>query len=166
MFSLFFVPLYFLFFLSSFFSFPPLLSCVIFFILLPCFYRQKQGRGVAGVATVLPPHNCPRGMFPFFSPPRGRPQVKVYTRGAMVGIFLMLLRKRSRGKQRKNLLLPLFCASRGRRKVTVSFKTTPFWSHLFFFAWTVHETVPFWTKRIVKEKRAKLMPKSKLVFNL
>jgi hypothetical protein len=34
---------------------------------------------------------------------------------------------------RKNLLLPLLRASRGRKKVTVPFKTTPFWSPFFSF---------------------------------
>jgi hypothetical protein len=34
---------------------------------------------------------------------------------------------------RKNLLLPLLRASRGRRKVTVPFKTAPFWSFFFLF---------------------------------
>jgi hypothetical protein len=46
------------------------LSCAPFFVMPPCFYRQKQGRDVAGVATVLPPHNCLRGTFPpFFTAP-------------------------------------------------------------------------------------------------
>ena len=63
--------------LSSFFSFFSVLSsilfcsrsplsCAPFFVMPPCFYRQKQGRDVAGVATVLPPHNCLRGTFPLF----------------------------------------------------------------------------------------------------
>jgi len=38
----------------------------VFFCSAPCFYRQKQGKDVAGAATVLPPHNCPRGTFPPF----------------------------------------------------------------------------------------------------
>jgi hypothetical protein len=54
---------------SLLFSFSPLL-CPFFFCSAPCFYRQKQGKDVAGAATMLPPHNCPRGTFPpFFTAP-------------------------------------------------------------------------------------------------
>ena len=42
------------------------LSCAPFFVMPPYFYRQKQGRDVARVATVLPPQNCLRGTFPLF----------------------------------------------------------------------------------------------------
>jgi len=51
--------------LSVFFSLcpPPSLSYLVFFLLLPCFYRQKQGRDMARVATVLPPLHHPSNMW-------------------------------------------------------------------------------------------------------
>jgi hypothetical protein len=47
----------------------------------------------------------------------------------LVGVFLNEMAVENRG--RKNLLPPLLRASRGRRRPTVPFKTTPFW--VFFF---------------------------------
>jgi len=101
--------------LFSFFSLCPLLSLSsFFFLLLPCFYRQKQGRDMVGAATVLPPLHRPSNTW------------------KVVGVFLEGVGGGDRG--RKNLLLPPLRASRGRRRPTVPFKTTPF-RPLFFFWW-------------------------------
>jgi hypothetical protein len=75
--------------------------------------------------------------------------------GSLVGVFLKgsrrLFEGEGGGKQRKkNLLLPLLRASRGRRRPTVPFKTAPFRASLFFF--TVNETTLFWAKRTVSFK--------------
>ena len=71
----------------------------------------------------------------------------------MVGVFLMFRRERERinvGENRGTKLSfsPIFCASRGRRKAIVPFKTTSFWA----FFLTVYGTTPFWTKRAVSFK--------------
>jgi hypothetical protein len=51
-----------------------------------------------------------------------------------VGLVGVVLREKWRWKQRKkNLLLPLLRASRGRRRPTMPFKTAPFRSFSFFF---------------------------------
>jgi len=110
----------------------PPYSLVFFFVLPPCFYSQKQGRDMAGVATMLPPHDCRRTRFLLFSPPCGRPRVRVYTSGVMIGVFLMLFGERGGEKSVKNLLLPLPRTSRGRRRPTMPFKTALFWVFPFF----------------------------------
>jgi hypothetical protein len=73
----------------------------------------------------------------------------------LVGVFLKgsrrLFEGEGGGKQRKkNLLLPLLRASRGRRRPTVPFKTSPFRASFFFL--TVYETTLFWAKRAVSFK--------------
>jgi hypothetical protein len=42
-------------------------------------------------------------------------------------------REGGENRGRKDLLLPLFRTSGGRRKVTVPFKMAPFWALVFFF---------------------------------
>jgi hypothetical protein len=64
-----------------------------------------------------------------------------------VGIFLSCFRERGKRKAGEgNLLLPLLRVSRGRRRPTMSFKTTPFG---YFFFETVDETSPFHLKEMV-----------------
>ena len=116
-------PLSFLF-LSALLSLSPV---SFFLLLLPYFYRQKQGRGMAGAANVLPPLHHPSNTWKVF-----------FWKVGLVGVFLKGSRRLFEGRDggdrgRKNLLLPLLRTSRGRRKVTVSFKTAPFSSFVLFF---------------------------------
>jgi hypothetical protein len=69
---------------------------------------------------------------------------------------------------RKNLLLPLLRASRGRRRLTVPFKTTPFRSLLFFFREQCMKRCCFGqnTSFHLKGKCGKKMSKFTLVLNL
>jgi len=70
---------------------------------------------------VQSPHKTAKGDIPYvFSPPRGRPRVRVYTSGVMVGVFLMF-RREARGEKsvkigEQNLLLPLFSARPGEEE--------------------------------------------------
>jgi hypothetical protein len=86
------------------------------------------------VAIVLPPLHRPSNTW------------KAFGKWGVLGqrLFDAFQRKKvgeNRGK--KNLLLPLLRASRGRRRPTVLFKTAMF--RAFFFL-TVYETTPFWTE--------------------
>ena len=139
-FSAFFSLFFCFFFLSVFLFFfrsPDLLfSCAppvpFFCSLFPCFYRKNSGeRGRGGHCAVAP--KTIRGAHSLlFLPPRGRPRIRGYTSGFMVGVFLMLFRERGTEKSIKKLLLPLPRTSRGRRRPTVPFKTAPFGSFCFF----------------------------------
>jgi hypothetical protein len=80
--------------------------------------------------------------------------------GGFIGFFWVLgERERGRGRGTDEgehmLFLSLRRASRGRRRPTVSFKTTPFWafSLSFFFFLTVDETTSFFPKHVVSFKR-------------
>ena len=86
--------------LSSFF-----LSLSFFLFCPPCFYRPKQGEG----------HGW--GSHYAAAPP---------TRGKCGLCRRLFEREIGENRGKKNLLLPLPCASRGRRRPTVLFKTTPF----------------------------------------
>ena len=128
-------------FLSVFSSFP-LLFCS--FLLLPLllslsliFIGKKTGEEIAllplpslrvGVGWPgRPLCNCPRGTSPLFFHQVASKWV------VFVGIFLSYFGERGKRKAGEgNLLLPLLHVSRGRRRPTLSFKTTPFGS-LFFF---------------------------------
>ena len=123
------------------FSVPPHLSRA-----LPCIYRKNRGDRSRGRPLCSHPKNGPRNTPPPSSPTRR----KLRASGVGRRLFERELAVENRG--RKNLLLPLLRASRGRRKVTVPFKTAPFWSFFFFFL-IVHETASFWAKRAVSFKR-------------
>ena len=118
--------------LQTFFSLV-LPSVPSFCSLFPCFYRKNSGeRGRGGHCAVAP--KTIRGAHSLlFLPPRGRPRIRGYTSGFMVGVFLMLFRERGTEKSIKKLLLPLPRTSRGRRRPTVPFKTAPFGYFCFFF---------------------------------
>jgi len=103
------------------FLFPPHFSRA-----LPCIYRKNRGDRGKGWPLCNRPKNCPRNTPPS-SPTRG----KLRASGVGQRLFERELAVENRG--RKNLLLPLLRASRGRKKVTVPFKTTPFWSPFFSF---------------------------------
>jgi len=86
-----------------FLSIPLFLSCSPF----TCFYRQKTGERKNGAAIVLPPLQHEESF----------------------GLCRRLFEREDGGDRGgKNLLLPLFRASRGRRRPTVPFKTTLFGS--------------------------------------
>ena len=91
----------------------PLLLSLSFCSLFPCFYRQKTGERETGWPLCCRPSNT----------------WKALGKWGVLGqrLFDAFQRKKvgeNRGK--KNLLLPLLRASRGRRRPTVPFKTTPF----------------------------------------
>ena len=65
-------------------------------------------------------------------------------------------REKNRGKNASSS--PVLCASRGRSRLMVPFKTAPFALSLSFFSSEMHETTPFWPKRVISFKR-KLAPK-------
>ena len=65
-------------------------------------------------------------------------------------------REKNRGKNASSS--PVLCASRGRSRLMVPFKTAPFALSLSFFSSEMHETAPFWPKRVISFKR-KLAPK-------
>jgi len=69
-----------------------------------------------------------------FALPRDRPRVRTkVSKVFWVGVFLVVLEKEGTSKAgEKCLFLPLPCASRGRRKATVPFKTAPLWAFPFF----------------------------------
>jgi len=97
-----------------FLSIPIFLSCSPF----PCFYRQKTGERENGAATVLRPLHRPSNTW------KALGCVSVFLKGSQ-----RLFEGEDGGNRgRKNLLLPLFRASRGRRRPTVPFKTAPFGS--------------------------------------
>ena len=117
-------------FFSGAFHPPPL------FVLSPSVFIGKTEGREAGATTVQPPQkNCQRGTYPLFF---HRPVVghgSEFMQVAMVGVFLMFSREKERRNVGENTGTKLssshvFCASKGRRKATVSFKTTPF--RLFF----------------------------------
>ena len=127
---------------------------------LPCIYRKNRGERGRGRPLCSRPKNCPRNTSPPSSPTRGK------LRASGVGRRLFKRELAVENIGRKNLFPPLLRASRGKRKVTVPFKTAPFWSLVFFL--TVHETTPFLTKHAVsfKRKGRQNVSESKLVFNL
>jgi len=79
-----------------FYSRSPLSCAPFFFVLLPVFIGKNRGRTWLGRPLCYRPTTARGARSLLFSPPRGRPRVKGYTRGAMLGVFLMLLRERSR----------------------------------------------------------------------
>jgi len=95
----------------------PLLLSLSFCSLFPCFYRQKTGERET---------EWPLCCYPFTAPPtRG----KLWASGGVLGRrHFDAFQKKKVGENRgkKNLLLPLLRASRGRRRLTVPFKTAPF----------------------------------------
>ena len=131
----------FLFFLCS--SLPSLFCSPHLSRALPCIYRKNRGDRGRGRPLCSHPKNCPRNTPPPSSPTRR----KLRASGVGRRLFERELAVENRG--RKNLLLPLLRASRGRRKVTVPFKTAPFW----YFFLIVHETASFWAKRAISFKR-------------
>jgi len=79
-------------------------------------------RGVGVGWPGRPLCSCPKGYVPSIFPPCGK-QV------GFIGVFLRVSEKEGGGKTRESLLLlPLPRASRGRRRPTMSFKTTLFGS--------------------------------------
>jgi hypothetical protein len=122
---------------------PP--SSIFFFLprvfFLPCIYRGKkevytpalsmaQGCRVDGAVTVQLPLYHPRDTSPPLMLTRGK---LCRWRDPWSASFWVIGGKEVSEKQgRKDLLLPLFRASRGRRRPIVPFKTAPFWP-LFFF---------------------------------
>jgi len=74
---------------------PPFLLCP------PVFIGKNRGGTWPGWPLCCRPITAWGARSLFFSPPRGRPRVRGYISGVMVGVFLMLLRERSRWKQRK-----------------------------------------------------------------
>jgi len=74
---------------------PPLLFCP------PVFIGKNRGGMWLGRPLCCHPTTAWGARSLLFSPPRGRPRVRGYTSGVMVGVFLMLLRDRNRWKQRK-----------------------------------------------------------------
>jgi len=74
---------------------PPFLLCP------PIFIGKNRGGTWPGWPLCCRPKTAWGARSLFFSPPRGRPRVRGYISGVMVGVFLMLLKERSQWKQRK-----------------------------------------------------------------
>ena len=115
-----------LFFFPSVFRASTALSLLLFFFLLvsPVFIGKKQGGERPGRLLCCRPSTTQGAhLLPFLQHVESFGQVGVLGRR----LFDAFKRKKigeNRGK--KNLLLPLLHASRGRRRPTVSFKTAPF----------------------------------------
>jgi len=118
-------PLSFLFFLFSSLL-CPLSSVLAFFSLPPCFYRQKQGRDVAGRPLCCRPKNCLRNTSPPSSPTRGKLRA---TGVGKVGVFFK--REMVVTEEEKSSSSP---ASRvqGKKRTHNAFKLAPFWVFPFF----------------------------------
>jgi len=127
---------------------PPLLFCP------PVFIGKNRGGMWLGRPLCCHPTTAWGARSLLFSPPRGRPRVRGYTSGVMVGVFLMLLRDRNRWKQRKkkSFFSPVLRIQRKKKGYSAVQNNTVLVS-LSFFVWTVHETTSFWTKRAVLFKR-------------
>jgi len=112
--------------LFSFFqSFPPLLFfcsvssslLLLFFLGPPVFIGKNRGGTWLGWPLCCRPKHCPRNT----SPPSSLTRGKLQASGGGVGVFLK--REMAVIEEKKNLLLlPLLCASRGRRRPTVPSK--------------------------------------------
>jgi len=118
--------------LSPFFSLrsSPLQSCD-----LPCIYRKNRGeRGKGGHCAAAP--KIARGARSvLFSLPRGRPWVRGYTRGVVVGAFLIFFRERGREKSVKNSSSSPASHVQGKKKTHGAFQNDTVWvsSFLLFF---------------------------------
>jgi len=127
---------------SFLFSFSTLL-CTFFFVLPPVFIGKNRGRTWLGRPLCCRPTTARGAHSLLFSPPCGRPRVKGYTSGAMVGVFLMLLRERSRWKQRKKQIFFFPCFSRPGEEERLQCRSKRHRFGLLVFFLTVHETAPF-----------------------
>ena len=116
---------------------PPFLLCP------PVFIGKNRGGTWPGWPLCCRPTTAWGARSLLFSPPRGRPRVRGYISGVMVGVFLMLLRERSRWKQRekKSSFSPVLRIQRKKKSYSAVQNDTVLIS--LFFLWTVHETTPF-----------------------
>ena len=124
---------------SPFFSGLSSLSALLcsFFLLLLCFYRQKQGRDVAGAATVLPPQKLPEEhISSLFS----------NTRKASGKWCRHVFEERDGGdRRRKIFFFPCFARPGEEEDIWCHSKRHRF---LFFFSFLkMYETAPFFPKR-------------------
>jgi len=129
---------------------------------LPCIYRQKQGRDMDGAATVQPPLYHPRDNYPPFSPTRG----KLWANGVGRRLFEREMVVENRG--RKIFFFPYFVCPGGEKDPQCRSKRHRFRLLHFFFneqsmkQRRLSQNAPFH----LNENNAKLMSKSKSVFNL
>ena len=124
-----------------------------FFLLLPCFYRQKQSRDVARAAIMLPPLHRHSNTWKVFGQVGGPWLVP------FLGFFKGEAGE-NRGKKKSSSSLA--SCVQGKKKTHYAVWNDTVLVPFFFFSWTVHETTPFWTKCVVSFKRKRRQKRVKV----